>query len=377
MSGGCAGLVVVQVSGVLYRIGLQGGPAPAKKAPLSCPTLLKLGKPRNIPLRKSPACPADQTFRAPCRPDTTPLRTSGSQLQAPDCHRTLYTADDGTCRVQLLNRPRLRDHMVDVSIITPTLNASRHLQSTIDAVQGQAGVSVEHLIVDDGSTDDTLAIARHNGIRVVKGRDSGLYDAMNVGATAASGRILNFLGGDDLLLPGAAALAVKRMTVADAVWAVGGLKWIDDEDRALGYIGPPPRWMTVGMYASLGWSSIHHQATFMSRRLFEALNGFDTTYRIAGDYEMHARALQCERFEPIPRALACFRRTGTNLSASAGAAAENERVINQFAPSARWQRTSCGWVLRLWLNGRHPRWMLGKILPEHAVTIARVGKRRD
>jgi hypothetical protein len=266
---------------------------------------------------------------------------------------------------------------MDISVITPTLNAARHLESTIESVRRQqdAGVRVEHIIVDDASTDETVAIARDNGVRVVPGRDEGLYGAMNVGAAAASGSVLNFLGGDDLLLPGAAALALERLRTGAAQWAVGGLEWIDDAGQPLGSLGPPPPWMSVGMFASLGWNCIHHQATFMARELFERLGGYDASFRISGDYELLARALQDHRYARVRRPFACFRRPGTNLSTSPGTGQENDRVVTAYAPAAAWRRQVYGLGLRLWLNGRHPRWLLGKRFPAHATRIATLGRR--
>lgn len=254
---------------------------------------------------------------------------------------------------------------MDVTVITPTLNAARHLQATIDSVRVQqdSGIVVEHILVDDGSTDETLAIARQNGLRVVQGRGGGLYDAMNVGASAASGGVLNFLGGDDLLLPGAAARALDGIRRGGSRWAVGGLEWINDTGRSLGYLGPPPRWMTTGIYASLGWSCIHHQATFMKREFFEQLGGYDAGFRIAGDYELLARALEADRFAAVHEPLASFRRSGTNLSASPATAEENVRVAERYAPSSPWRRAGSRWLLKLWLNGRHPRWLLRKVFP--------------
>jgi glycosyltransferase involved in cell wall biosynthesis len=258
----------------------------------------------------------------------------------------------------------------EVTVVTPTLNGADYLQQCIDSVaaQASAGVRVEHLIVDDGSVDGTLEIADRNGCRVIDGRRSGLYDAMNVGTEAARSSIVSVLGSDDLLVPGALSVVLRALSSSDAPWLVGGLKWIDKKGASLGYIGPPPRWMTTAMYASLGWSCIHHQSTFMTRRFFDDLGGYDPSYRVAGDYEFLARALIRHRFLRLNTLLACFRRHGNNLSMSPRIVEENRAIADKFAPDSPALRGIYRQTLRCWLNMRNPRWFLGKRLRSAART---------
>jgi glycosyltransferase involved in cell wall biosynthesis len=252
----------------------------------------------------------------------------------------------------------------EVTVVTPTLNGAEYLQQCIDSIAAQAfaGVRVEHLIVDDGSVDGTLEIAHRNGCRVIDGRRSGLYDAMNVGTEAARSSIVSVLGSDDLLAPGALSVVLRALSSYEAPWLVGGLKWIDGKGASLGYIGPPPQWMTTAMYASLGWSCIHHQSTFMTRRFFDDLGGYDPGFRVAGDYEFLARALIRHRFLRANKLLACFRRHGNNLSMSPAIVEENREIAEKFAPDSPALRGIYRQTLRCWLNMRHPRWFLGKRL---------------
>jgi glycosyltransferase involved in cell wall biosynthesis len=252
----------------------------------------------------------------------------------------------------------------DVTVVTPTLNGADYLQQCIDSVAAQAssGVRVEHLIVDDGSIDGTLEIAHSNGCRVMDGRRSGLYDAMNLGTESARGRIVSVLGSDDLLMPGSLSVVLRALSSPETSWLVGGLKWIDKDGASLGYIGPPPRWMTTAMYASLGWSCIHHQSTFLTRQFFDDVGGYDSGYRAAGDYEFLARALQKHRFLRVHALLACFRRHGNNLSMSKSITDENRAIAYNFGPESPALRRFYRETLRVWLNMRHPRWFLAKRL---------------
>jgi glycosyltransferase involved in cell wall biosynthesis len=250
-------------------------------------------------------------------------------------------------------------------VITPTLNAAAYLGPCAASVaqQRDEGVDVEHLVVDDGSEDGTLEIAEAAGCRVVQGRRGGLYDAMNAGSQAARGAVVSVLGGDDLLLPGALRVVHERLHGSRSPWLVGGLEWIDATGSSLGYLGPPPAWMSVRAYAALGWSCIHHQSTFMRKTFLEDLGGFRPAYRIAGDYDLLARALEAAAFDRVNRPLACFRRHGNNLSMSPDVVAENRSVLEAFGPSSRAGRLLLGQSLRLWLNARHPAWALRKHVP--------------
>lgn len=244
------------------------------------------------------------------------------------------------------------------TVITPTRNAATHLEASIHAVALQRGdgLTVEHLLVDDGSVDETLAIAERHGLRVVSGRSRGLYDAMNLGVEMAEGELISVLGSGDLLLPGALRSVADGLASSHRRWAVGGVRWIDAEGRPLGEIAAPPAKMHTATYASLGWSCIPHQATFISRGLYDVLGGYDTSFRIAGDYELLARAIGIAPFHRATGTLAAFRRDGTNLSMAPEADAENARVADRYGPASLRERRLRGTALRVWLNGRNPSW---------------------
>src|SRR5664280_1283777 len=92
-----------------------------------------------------------------------------------------------------------------VSVVTPTLNAARFLKGCLESVRRNAapGLSVEHVVVDGGSTDGTVQLAESYGARIMSGKDTGIFDAINKGSFASSGELVGFLGADDLLLDGA------------------------------------------------------------------------------------------------------------------------------------------------------------------------------
>src|SRR5690349_18748685 len=91
-----------------------------------------------------------------------------------------------------------------ISIITPSLNQAKYLEQTIDSVLMQNYPSLEYIVVDGGSTDDSHKIiqkyARHFSYYISE-RDNGQSNAINKGIKRATGEIINWLNSDDFLEP--------------------------------------------------------------------------------------------------------------------------------------------------------------------------------
>lgn len=90
-----------------------------------------------------------------------------------------------------------------VSVITATWNSGATLCDTLESVLNQTYPDIEHVIVDGGSTDNTMELVReyeprYNGkLRYISEPDKGIYDAMNKGVEMATGDIIGILNSDD------------------------------------------------------------------------------------------------------------------------------------------------------------------------------------
>jgi glycosyltransferase involved in cell wall biosynthesis len=123
-----------------------------------------------------------------------------------------------------------------VSIITPCLNAAAFIRQTIESVLAQDYPRIEYLIIDGGSTDETLDIVAEFGNRIslVSEPDSGAAAAINRGLRLARGSIVAWLNADDTYLPGAIWGAVNALADHPSAVAVyGDAYWTDEAGQVL------------------------------------------------------------------------------------------------------------------------------------------------
>lgn len=123
-----------------------------------------------------------------------------------------------------------------ISVVTPSLNQGRFIERTIQSVVEQRGAPFEYLVMDGGSTDETLDILRRYSGRLqwVSEPDKGQADAVNKGFGEAKGEIFGWLNSDDVYRPGALAVVGRFFRDHPEVeWCYGGGEHIDQEDRII------------------------------------------------------------------------------------------------------------------------------------------------
>jgi glycosyltransferase involved in cell wall biosynthesis len=175
-----------------------------------------------------------------------------------------------------------------VSVITVVRNAAAHIEETIKAVLSQTYSNVEYIVVDGGSTDGTLDILRRYDDRIdywVSEPDGGIYHAMNKGLDLVTDRqaYVIFANADDRIAsPKALERAIELGKGADLIY--GKMRLSDGE--ATGVMGREVR------TADLARETLCHPATLMRRSVFDAVGRFDTSFRVAADYDLIVRCFQ-------------------------------------------------------------------------------------
>ena len=121
-----------------------------------------------------------------------------------------------------------------LTIITPSFNQGHFIERTIRSVLDQGYEELEYLIVDGGSTDETVEIIRRYEDRIawwVSESDEGQTDAINKGLRRATGDIVAYINSDDYYLPGAFEAAIRAFREEpDARWVVGACRFVNADD---------------------------------------------------------------------------------------------------------------------------------------------------
>ena len=247
-------------------------------------------------------------------------------------------------------------------IVTPTLNAETYLEATLESIWSQTSndVVIDHVLVDGGSTDRTLEIAKGFPTRVVVSTDDqGMYDAINRGLSMVEGSIVGYLNADDELTPGALTTVARAFSRHPrALWLMGRREYVDAEGGLLAPLQPVA--FTLAEYVSMGWSHVPQECTWLRRELFERVGPFDISFRNTGDYDMFARCRSVARPLIISDTLGRFRLHGDQLSYSPEIMArESARVRDKNGGADRWTWIR-GRYLSLRVNARNPRFLLAK-----------------
>lgn len=184
-----------------------------------------------------------------------------------------------------------------VSIITAVRNGARDIRATLASVEEQDYPEIEHVVVDGASTDGTADVVRREGRRVarlVSEPDYGVYDAFNKGLALATGDIVAYLNAGDCYVGADVVRRVARQLERSNVEAAFGDLIITEQ-------GQPKK--VLRHYRSdkfsparLGWGLMPaHPTLFLRREAYARTGGYDTSYRIAGDFELCVRLFVGEK----------------------------------------------------------------------------------
>jgi glycosyltransferase involved in cell wall biosynthesis len=174
-----------------------------------------------------------------------------------------------------------------VSVVTPSYNSVAFIWDTIESVRGQDYPSIEHIVMDGGSTDGTLDVLRqYPHLTWVSGPDRGQSHALNKGFRQARGDVIGWLNADDTYQPGAIRTAVEYLIQHPAVMAVYGECRVVDRD------GTPLEFYKTEDFdvrTLLLRDYIPQPAVFFRRVLFDGIGYLNESLHFVMDWEYWLR----------------------------------------------------------------------------------------
>lgn len=212
-----------------------------------------------------------------------------------------------------------------VSIIIPAYNATATIEATILSAMGQTHPDIEILVVDDGSTDDSVALVRQltagdARVRILRQQNGGVARARNHGIEAAKGDYIAPLDADDIWHPEKIARQVAALSAAprDVALAYNWFRRIDAEGMVLPG-SPSPAVEGYVFHRHLDWNFISNGSTPLIRAEVARAVRFDPALHDAGnqgceDYLVQLTIARHWKFLCVPAYLTGYRRTPGAMS---------------------------------------------------------------
>ena len=272
----------------------------------------------------------------------------------------------------------LKTRLPRITIVTPSFNQGAYLERTICSVLDQGYPNLEYMVVDGGSTDQSLSIIERYADRLsywVSEPDDGMYHAVQKGFERSTGEIMAWINSDDMYHRGAFRTVAQIFTDFPRVrWVTGVPTIFDEYDRIVGTL-PLPQWSKWKFY--LGeYQWIQQESTFWHRTLWEQIGGsIDTSVSLAADFALWLSFFRYERLYSVQSALGGFRirsRAQKTLEGSDVYAYEAKRLMaREFTTLAHAEKKKVQrlrafekvlthvpglmrlrWAKKSWVNGR-------------------------
>jgi len=221
----------------------------------------------------------------------------------------------------------MADAISEISLITVSLNASATLRDNLESVRQQK-IPVEQILIDGGSTDDSIEIAREYPqiSRIFSEPDRGIYDAMNKGLSLVKGDVVGILNADDFYAgPGALDKVANIFQDNSIDSCYGDLQYVDRYS-----INRVVRHWRAGQFKRKrflnGWMP-PHPTFFVRRSVYDRLGSFNLNLGSAADYELMLRFLIKNQITTayIPEVLVKMR-----IGGKSNASLKNRIIANQF-----------------------------------------------
>jgi glycosyltransferase involved in cell wall biosynthesis len=222
-----------------------------------------------------------------------------------------------------------------VSVILPCFNQAHFLRNSIESIFDQTYPKIEVIVIDDGSTDNTLEVAKgFGGAKVFHQNNQGLANARNAGFARSEGEIVVFLDADDRLLPDAIETLTEWLVEHPDTALVSGLcRLIDETGEDLGKyqpVLPTEDRLSAQLRAGYIWMP----GTVAYRRsVLDELGVFDPKVDASADYDLYLRIAWSHPIHEIDSLIGEYRQHQSSMSQNSGRMLrDGSRVLRRHRP---------------------------------------------
>lgn len=207
-----------------------------------------------------------------------------------------------------------------VTVLMSVYNGATYLREAIKSILSQSYKDFEFIIIDDGSTDDSLKIIESfaqsdNRIYFESHENCGLPTSLNKGLRLAKGTYIARQDADDISLPYRLQKQIEFFhNHTDAVLVFGGLQFIDKNGRVEGTLTPGIADELIPWHLLFTNCVLGHGQVMFRKEAVLALGGYDVQYKYGQDYELWSRLVRQYTIHSIPDILFQYRRHENNIS---------------------------------------------------------------
>ncbi len=253
-----------------------------------------------------------------------------------------------------------------ISVIVPSFNQGRFLETCLESVLSQRYPKLELIVIDGGSTDDSVAIIRRHASQLahwVSEPDGGQSAGINKGLARATGEVVAWLNADDFHLPGALDLVARACEADPKRSFYFGDGWrVDESGRRLSGFFPDANVRFSRKALVMGLNFILQPATFMNRAILERVGRLDGDLHWGMDSDLWLRLSGAAAPMAIQASLAASREYGSTKTSTGGFARAEElrQIAEKHAGMATTPGAVCYWLDTLHRFAREREDVFGK-----------------